>query len=253
MKKFILLIAVFGIVITSANAQSRSPFRSGYLRFGLNSLGDDLNFSDSPKQNIFDGKYGAGEGYVLEMGRIFYVQDRSVASLLNYGIDWTYFSLNYNTLDQWDEYGAANSQDYAIGGEELALAVSTKIGPVISVNLIEKVVVDARIQLAPTFRFFDLSYYETDASQNERSFSFTDDMSGENDENYDSESLGNRLGFGVQTNFGITLRRKAIGIALDVVSGSVKNRYESFENGTATFGKEKIKATNFQVKLSLTL
>lgn len=254
MKKFYLLIALIFVMVIAANAQSRSPFRSGYLRFGLNALGGDLKHNQSPKQNVLDGNFGAAQGYVLEMGRIFYFQDRSLITPLNYGIDWTYFSLNYNELDQWDAYGLANTQFYGVGGEALAAAVSTKIGPAVSFNLIEKVVVDARIQLAPTFRFFDLSYYEMDEDGNDtRSFSFTDDLSGENDESYDSESVGNRVGFGIQTNFGVTLRRKAIGIALDVVSGNVKNRYQSLENGSYTFGKEKIKATNFQIKLSLTL
>lgn len=254
MKKCYLLLVLSFLLIGGTNGQSRSAFRSGYLRLGLNALGGDLKFDQSPKQNVFNGNYGAAQGYVLEMGRIFYFQDRGLISPLNYGIDWTYFSLNYNELDQWDAYGAASATPYFTGGEALAIAASTKIGPVVSFNLVEKVVVDARIQLAPTFRFFDVSYYETDEEGIEtRSFSFTDDLSGENDDNYDSESLPNRVGFGVQTNFGLTLRRKAIGIALDVVSGSVKNRYQAYENGSYTFGKEKIKVTNFQVKLSLTL
>lgn len=254
MKKSYLLLVMTFFMIAGVHAQSRSVFRSGYLRLGLNTLGGDLDFNQSPKQNVLDGNFGAAQGYVLEMGRIFYFQDRSLIAPLNYGIDWTYFSLNYNELDQWDAYGAANGQPYGTGGEALAVAASTKIGPVVSFNLIEKVVVDARIQLAPTFRFFDVSYYEMDQEGNDtRNFSFTDDLSGENDDNYDSESVKNRIGFGVQTNFGLTLRRKAIGIALDVVSGSVKNRYQALENGSYTFGKEKMKATNFQVKLSLTL
>ena len=254
MRKLYLLFALTFVMATTVNAQSRSPFRAGYLRLGLNALGGDLKFDQSPKQNIFDGNFGAAQGYVLEMGRIFYLTDRSLIAPLNYGIDWTYFSLNYNELDQWDAYGAANAQLYGTGGEALAVALSTKIGPVISFNLIEKVVVDARIQLAPTFRVFDLNYYEMDEDGNDtRYFSFTDDLSGQNDDSYDSESAGYRVGFGMQTNFGLTLRRKAVGIALDAVSGSVKNRYQALENGNYTFGKEKIKATNFQVKLSLTL
>lgn len=252
MKKIYLIIALSFMTTIAVNAQ-RSAFRSGYLRAGLNTLGGDLNFSESPKENIFSGNFGAGKGYVLEMGRIFYLQDRSIVSLLNYGIDWTYFSLNYNTLDQWEDYGAANATDFYIGGEKIAAALSTKIGPAISVNLIEKVVLDARIQLAPTFRFFDLNYYENEGTANERSFSFTNDLSGADDEDYDSESISNRVGFGVQTNFGLTIRRKAIGISIDHVSGKFKNNYQAIEGGAVTFGKEKIKANNFQLKLSLTL
>lgn len=254
MKKLYLVLALSFIMITGINAQSRSAFRSGYLRVGLNALGNDLEFDQSPKQNVFDGNFGAAQGYVLELGRIFYLKDRSLIAPLNYGIDWTYLSLNYNELDQWDAYGVATGQSYALGGENLAAAVSTKIGPVVSFNLIDKVVVDARLQLAPTFRLFDMSYYEMDQNGDDaRYFSFTDDMSGAGDDDYNADSFSNRVGFGIQTNFGLTLRRKAIGVALDVVSGSVKNSYEALENGTTSFGKEKIKATNVQFKLSLTL
>jgi hypothetical protein len=240
------------VTTVTAHAQ-RSAFRSGYLRFGFNTLGEDLDVTQSPKENIFAGKFGADRGYVLEMGRIFYFQDKRLASLLNIGIDWTYFTLNYNELNQWDDYGAANATDYYTGGEKIAAAISTKIGPVVSLNLIEKVVIDARLQLAPTFRFFDHSYYENEGLPNERSFSFTNDLAGGDDENYDAESLKNRVGFGLQTNVGLTLRRKAIGIAIDYQTGKFKSNYQAIENGAATFGKDKMKANSFQLKLSITL
>lgn len=254
MKTRLFLLAVMLTASFHVNAQNRSVFRSGYLRLGINTLGSDLDPALTPKQNVFDGRYGAGSGYVLEMGRIFYFVKRAEKTMVNYGLDWTYFSLNYNSLDKWEDYGAAASpQNYYVDGEKLAAAISTKIGPVVSINLIERVVLDARFQLAPTFRLFDLSYAENEGTEEERNFSFTNYRSGENDENYDAESTKNRVGYGLQTNFGLTLRRKAIGISIDYISGKAKSSYEALDQTGVSFGKEKIKANNLQLKLSLTL
>jgi hypothetical protein len=254
MKAKFFLLAVIVAASIHVNAQDRSVFRSGYFRFGINTLGSDLDPAQTPKQNIFDGRYGAGAGFALELGRIFYFNKKVEKTLVNYGLDWTYFSLSFNTLDKWEAYGdAAAPQNYDVDGEKIAAAVSTKIGPVVSINLVERVVLDARFQLAPTFRLFDLSYYENENTENERSFSFTNYRSGENDESYDAESTKNRIAYGLQTNFGLTLRRKAIGISLDYLSGKVKSNYEALDQTGVSFGKEKIKADNLQVKLSLTL
>jgi hypothetical protein len=256
MKKNLLLFMLTLLVFSMESRAQRSAFRSGYLRLGINALGDDLDQKLSPKQNIFDGKYGAGTGYVFETGRVFYFGKKTVDhQLLNFGLDWTYISLNYNKMDKWEDYGrASGSTDIDVSGTKIAAAISSKLGPVISFNPIEKLVIDARFQVAPVIRFFDLEYSENYGEANERSFSFVNYDMEETDQDFDPESVKNRIAFGVATSFGITVRRKAIGFAIDYISGNVKSYYQASEGALGSSnGKEKIPVHNLQFKLSLTL
>jgi len=255
MKQKLIFLAVVLLSFNSRLSAQRSAFRTGYLRIGINTLGDDLNFNLTPKQNIFDGRYGAGTGYVFEAGRLFYFKKRSAEpTLINFGLDWTYFSLNYNKMDKWNEYARSmGGSEENVSGTKTAAAISTKLGPVISLNIIEKLVLDARFQVAPLFRFFDLNYEQNYGQPNGQYFTFIGTGTA-NDEDFDGESVKNRISFGVATSFGITIRRKAFGLAVDYISGKVNNYYEASESVlSTTSGKEKIPAHNLQLKLSLTL
>ncbi len=255
MKVKLLFLAIAICMGTNLHAQQRSVFRSGYLRLGINKLGNELDYGLSPKENIFDGRYGASSGYVLEFGHIYYFKRGENLGLVNYGLDWTILSLNYNKMDKWDGYAMASGAPYAgLEGEQIAGAVSSKIGPTVSLNLIEKLVVDLRFQIAPTFRFFDFGYSDDQVNGEGRYFSFTNYAQSDVDEDFDPESVKNRIAFGVGTGVGITVRRKALGLSLDYISGKVKSNYEAYDPiGGTTFGKEKIKASNLQFKISLTL
>lgn len=256
MKKNLLLLVLALLAFSTELSAQRSAFRSGYLRLGINTLGDGLDQKLSPKQNVFNGKYGAGTGYVFETGRVFYFAKKSTEQqLINFGLDWTYISLNYNKMDKWEDYGrASGSTDVDVSGTKIAAAISSKLGPVISFNPIEKLVIDARFQVAPVIRFFDLDYSQNYAAPNEQSFSFVNYEKEETDQNFEAESFKNRIAFGLATSYGITIRRKAIGFAIDYVSGKVNSYYQATE-GTlgSTAGKEKIPVHNLQFKLSLTL
>jgi hypothetical protein len=253
--KIKLLLAVILLSVTfQLNAQERSAFRAGYLRLGINQLGEPLDQSMSPIRNIFDSRYGASEGFAFEFGRIFYVGGKDHQGFLNLGLDWTMLSLNYNKMDKWEEYGEnSGAETVSIGGKKIALSASTKLGPVLSINLLEKIVIDARFQLAPTLRFFDFSYRENEGMTSERYFNFTN-YSREIEENgFDAESVKNRLAFGLAKSFGVTLRRKAIGVSADYITGDVKSYYEAINSnfGEAN-GKDKIPFQSVQITLNLT-
>lgn len=108
MKIKILVSAIAVCISLNLQAQERSVFRSGYMRLGINKLGDELDNGLSPKENIFDNRYGAGIGYVFEFGRIYYFKNRQNKSLVNFGLDWTVLSLNYNKMDKWKDYAIAS-------------------------------------------------------------------------------------------------------------------------------------------------
>lgn len=74
------------------------------------------------------------------------------------------------------------------------------------------------------------------------------------EEDYDPDNIKNRIAFGLATGFGITVRRKAIGLSLDYLSGKVNSNYDAYDpRAGSTFGKEKIKANNMQFKIGFTL
>jgi len=235
-------------------AQDRSAFRSGYTRIGINTLGKSLDNRISPKQNISNGNYGASTGFVFEQGKVFYFRQKDIKKLLNFGLDWTYGSMNYNKMDKWEAYGkASGSKEYAVDGSKIAVSISSKLGPVLSFNPIEKLVIDIRAQLAPTFRIFDLTYNEGNGNTTPRYFSFINSEAENQNESSESESIKNRIAFGFQKSFGITVRRKAIGLSLEYVTGNVRSNYEAEDNTGISNGKMDIPVSNVQLKLSFTL
>jgi len=249
MKRFLLSVLIF--ITLAANAQntsSRPAFRNGHLRLGLNYLGNKMDNNLSPKTNVFNGNFGAETGYVLELGRNFYFNKNST-SPIRFGLDWTYISLSYNKMG-WDNYSnVTGTNDIVIDGSSIAASVSGKLGPVIAFNPVEKLVIDARFQIAPSVYFFDQGYYNSEGQSNEQYFEFADYERENIEDGYDAESFKNRLSFGVKTALGITVRRKAIGLALDYIPGKVKLNYDSNEG----HGQDKIKANNLQLKLSFQL
>jgi hypothetical protein len=230
------------------NTSTRSVFRNGYQRLGFNYLGNKLDAAMSPKANVFNGNFGASTGYCLEFGRNFYF-NKSSASKVRFGLDWTYISLTYNKMN-WNDYAknTANNTVY-LDGTSIAASVSGRLGPVVSFNPVEKLVIDVRYQLAPSLYFFDQSFYKNEGQANEQYFEFMDNRRSNVDNTYDAESIKNRLSFGVKSAFGITLRRQGIGFSFDYMPGNVKINYDSNEG----HGQDKIKATNTQLKLSFQL
>lgn len=254
MKTKLLLLAIAACCAFQVHAQERSPFRAGYQRLGLNMLGSDLDNTLTPRENVFDGKLGASTGYVFEFGHIYYFRRGVNTSGINYGLDWTILSLNYNKLDKWEDYGIASGATTVYADDEaIGVAASSRIGPTLSFNPLEKLVIDVRFQIAPTFRVFEMDYSEDDTAEG-RYFNFTNYQQEQVDENFDAESVKNRVSFGVGTAFGITVRRKALGLSLDYIAGKVNNNYEAYDSKAGlTYGKQKIKANNLQLKLSLSL
>jgi hypothetical protein len=245
---FAMLLLIATLNATAQDSSTRSAFRNGYMRIGLNYLGNELVNSLSPKSNVFNGNFGATTGYCFEFGRNFYF-NKKTTSRLKYGLDWTYLSLTYNKPN-WNSYAkSSGAGDTYIDGKAIAASVSGRLGPVVSFNPVEKLVIDARFQVAPSAYFFDHSYYKNQGLPNEQYFEFVDYEREDTEDGYDAESIKNRLSFGVKTAFGVTIRRKAIGLSLDYIPGKVKVNYGSNEGN----GQEKIKANNLQLKLSFQL
>lgn len=234
-----------------ANHNERSPFRKGYLRLGFSSLGGSLDNSLSPKDNVMQGNYGASQGYVFETGHVFYFKPKSYRGLVNFGLDWTILSLTYNKLDKWESYSNKGGEVETDGS--LSASIASKLGPVISFNPVEKLIIDVRAQVSAVGRVTPFEYYESTPEGDESGFSFYNYGQEDVDESYDAESIKNLVAFGVGSNFGITVRRKAIGLSVDYSTVNAKTNYDAWDSdGNHTYGQEKIPTHSVQFKLSFT-
>lgn len=206
----------------------RSAFRNGYWRLGFNTLGNAMDNGLSALGNVVAGNFGAKQGYVLETGHIYYF-NRYTNFPIKFGLDWTVLSLTYNQLD-WESFVLSKGGTSAsIAGSNLAANASSKLGPVFSLNPFEKLIIDFRAQIAYTGYYFDQGYVIGSTRKN---FSFA-----------------SNLKTAIVPNFGLTIRRKAIGFALDYSPGNVNYGYTSSEGD----GEAKLKVNNTQLKISFTL
>ena len=254
MKTFKLLICSL-LLFSQLYAQNeRSAFRRGYLRLGISSLGSSLDNNLSPKENVFNGNYGASSGFVFESGHNFYFKSRTNEDKINFGLDWTILSLTYNKLDKWDGYTDARQASAYTEGSDFSASIASKLGPVISFNPVEKLVIDVRIQAAAIGRVTPFEYYENEEQPDFNSFAFYNYGEEEVNEGFDASSIKNRIAFGIGSNFGITVRRKAIGLSIDYSSVKAKTNYDAYEGQDKhSFGSQKIPTHSLQLKLSFTL
>ncbi|WP_432708005.1 hypothetical protein [Pedobacter sp.] len=252
MKIKICLAAILISASVLLHAQDRPTYRPSYLRLGVNAVGNQLDKILSPRENILDGRFGAVNGFVLDAGRIYYFGGKFSEGFLNLGLDWTVLSFTYNQLNEWEQYGRdSRAQNVIVDGTKVMASASTKLGPVLSINLIEKIVIDARFQLAPTFRYIDLSYYEDEGGPNERFITFIKNGKRYFNESFDFDGIKDRTTFSVAKSLGVTLRRNTLGISADYIWGDVKTYFESIAGDVGIAGKQSVPVRTLQVKLNL--
>lgn len=254
MKPTILLALLLTIISAAAGAQDeRSPFRKKYIRFGIQNLGNETpDHSLKPADNMIKGNLGAGMGGVFEAGRHFYFIGAEKAKLLNAGIDWTIFSFTLNPSGKsWKHY-AENVAGYSANEftSQVALSVASKIGPVVSINPVQDMVIDVRVQAA--FNAYVLGpVYESYENEND-----ADPKNAFFPSKNDTEATGIKMYTGmfatsIRPNIGATVRWRTIGIALDYAPGKIKMNYNRTDNGTETNGTAQVPANSMQAKLSL--
>lgn len=239
------LITAFGILlgivaafpvqaqeIPIANAPKKeNVFRKGYIRVGISQFPEnEMNFSQSPIQNLENGQFGASTGYVFELGRNYYFNKKG-SGIIKYGLDWTIISANYAELD-WTAY-AADRQQIPISKEAFHyFSISSKLGPVISIKAVEALVIDLRAQVGIGMHAMLVDYYEGDTD-------YITMVGGDNPLDSASEPS-------IYPSFGVTLRRKAIGLAVDYFKQTVSMKYET---ESIEYGNVDIPIATTQVKL----
>lgn len=249
--KYLCLLLLFALMFsTFSYAQSdsavakpwKTPFKRGYIRLGINKLGSNLNAATSPYENAKDGNLGAGNGYTLDFGHIFYFLSRRKRRMLNVGLDWTILNLNYTPLNKWQDYAGKRSENADPDGTNLAAAITSKLGPVIAINPADKLVIEARFQLTYGLHYNLLEYYVDEGNSQNYSYIFE----------LDSESYFDSKGIG--TSIGATLRYGFFGFAVDWSNAKIPTTYYVQQNGQPEItGTEKVLYKYMQVKVSFTL
>lgn len=241
---FVFTIATIGFSYAQNDSAAakpwKSPFKRGYIRLGLNMLGSELNPAFSPFENTKAGNLGAGNGYTLEFGHIFYFLSRKERRLFNAGLDWTILNLAYSPLNKWEKYADMRSENIETDGTNLSGAVTSRLGPVIAINPADKLVIEARFQVSYGLYLPILSYDVLGGANNSHSFGI------DNESYMDSKGLG--------TSFGATIRYGFFGFSADLSNAKIPVTYYIDEpDKNEVSGTEKIPFKNFQVKLSFTL
>lgn len=243
---FLLIAFLISFLVSSAQTDStvakpwKTPFKRGYIRLGLNMPGNDLNPSVAPLENAKKGNLGAGNGYTLEFGHIFYFLSRKERRVFNAGLDWTILNLNYTPLNKWQDYGEKRHENPDPEGTNLAAAVTSRLGPVIAINPADKLVIEARFQLSYGLYVPVLDYSMDSDNGIYYSFGF------DNENVFDSKGLG--------TSFGATVRYGFFGFSADMLNAKIPVSYYIDEPGKPEVtGSENIPFKSFQVKVSFTL
>lgn len=237
---FIFALASHAQTDNAAAKPFKTPFKRGYIRLGLNMLGNDLDPSVSPLENIKKGNLGADNGYTLEFGHIFYFLSRKERRVFNAGLDWTILNLAYSPLNKWEKYAGKRSENIDPDGTNLSAAATSRLGPVLAINPADKLVIEARFQVSYGLYLPVLSYDITGGSNAGYSFGM------DNDNIFDSKGLG--------TSFGATIRYGFFGFSADLSNAKIPVTYYIDEpDKNEVNGMEKIPFKNFQVKVSFTL
>lgn len=236
-----LIISSFSFAQTDSASSKpwKSPFKRGYIRLGIDKLGGKLNTTAAPAENVRNGNFGAGNGYTLEFGHIFYFLGRKKQRIFNAGLDWTVINLTYNPLDKWEDYALKRNEKVDMG-TPLHVSATSKLGPVVAINPADKLVIEARFQLTYGLHYNSFEYY-LDKGNNQY------DLFG-----LDGDSYFENKGMG--TSIGATIRYGFFGFAVDFSNAKIPTTYYLRQNGQQeTTGSEKMPYKHLQVKINLTL
>lgn len=259
MKRIFLLLTAIALTLSAAFSQnSRPAFRKGYTRLGLQLPGNAVDNTLSLKANMLKGNFGSDPGFVLEKGHIFYFISASKAKLINAGLDWTVFSASLTpTGKSWKNYTVKNtSYDIDDFSTKLVVSVATKLGPVISINPVQDLVIDVRAQASlgvygagPVYESYDLTGNSDDVITDNPYNAF---YTYPNDEEAAGiKQVTQAFYTMLKPNIGVSVKWRGIGLAADYSPGNINMKYKAIDNGVESTGQQKISYNTFQVKLCL--
>lgn len=135
-----LLVLLFMLPFLSVTAQVNTKgekWRKKYVNFSFTNMKMKQDGVSDLKSN-----YGAA----FTVGRTFYLHQKPIASMIRFGVDATWFDLNYANykiqhITHWD----TDEYEYHQG------EISMQVGPSITVNPVGKLNIHGYFRFAPTF------------------------------------------------------------------------------------------------------
>lgn len=200
-----------------------------------------------------NGNLGTEVGFVIEAGHIFYFLKKTPARKINVGLDWTIISLSYNDAKRkWKDYSTTTGHPEAVieglipsgrGDDKetapMVASVATKLGPVVAINPIGKLVIELRAQLSAGLYSYLMGYTD------DNYFFATVDNS------QDDTKFSDILLPCIKPNAGITIRHGRFGLAFDYSPGRANIPYSVEQNGNENNGMMKVPFNSFQLKVNL--
>jgi hypothetical protein len=183
--------------------------------------------SKAVAENILSGYYGTQLGFLFETGKKYYFNKSN--DIIRYGLDWTILSFTFNKM-KWDDYASVNK---GVASMENIFSAATKLGPIVSFRISEKLIVDGHVQVAGTWQASSLTY--TDNSNSDNSFTLI------------SSNFFQNLGF--KFNGGIGIRYGFVGVAVDYSTGDINTQYQVGNDNNIYH--QKIKSQTLQIKITL--
>ena len=129
--KFYVVILLILVGVNNVNAQNDNVPKGTYLYF---------NYMMA-KMGSLECDYSAG----LTLGNTFYVHKTPIARMIRFGIDWTYFELNFSQFDVYDKIYKAEA--------------GMQVGPSITVSPVRHLNLSAYTRFAPCYS----AYYNNDS------------------------------------------------------------------------------------------
>lgn len=143
MKKAHLLL-VLGILIAAQATAQEDILRKKYTNLSFSNI--EMTQEDSP---TLKSNYGAA----FTVGRTFFVHKKPIARMIRFGIDATWFDINYINYNveyrYQDERGQSGYESDLISFHQAEIGM--QIGPSITINPVSKLNVHSYIRYAPSF------------------------------------------------------------------------------------------------------
>lgn len=143
MRKIILLIAL-GFLITAQATAQESKLRKKYINLSFSNIEMKQDGSPSLKSNY---------GGAFTVGRTYFVHKKPIAGMIRFGIDATWFDINYANYKieyRYRDQGESESEFSSFHQAEIGM----QIGPSITVNPISKLNIHGYFRYAPSFSAF---------------------------------------------------------------------------------------------------
>lgn len=135
------LFIFLAVLLTTQAMAQESRLRKKYVNLSFSTI--EMTQDDSP---TLKSNYGAA----FTVGRTYFVHKKPIANMIRFGIDATWFDINYGNYKVEYRYGEHEKYDSEFSSFHQA-EIGMQVGPSITVNPISKLNIHGYFRYAPSF------------------------------------------------------------------------------------------------------